>query len=204
VFRRIVAVIAFLAAAVALWCLLDLEFERRADITGAATLLLAVATAYLALTTRAEARATMDESRATRDLATLTSTQVERAHRPVLVPLNNGNLLIEGTAYFALPQDSGHHLVIPVENVGMGPALRVRATARFAAENHDLTTATPFPGLGIRKQAALLLSATERVPPGRPFSFEGVLRYEDVAGQLYETRLNWVLTEYVNVEIRTR
>jgi hypothetical protein len=80
--------------------------ETAAVIGSAATLATAGATLWLSLLTRATARAS---ERAVE----LTGLQMREAHRPVLVP---GALDAE-------------RLVVPLHNIGLGPALRVRATA---------------------------------------------------------------------------
>jgi hypothetical protein len=223
-----VGIMLAVVALVALYWVLDLEFEQRVDVTGIATLVLAAATAYLALTTRAEAQATRRESEATtemargtqeqveataqmaretrkqalasRELVKTTRDQVERAHRPVLAPSDA-----------ALPRFADGRLHLEFENVGMGPALNVQVTVNFSGPTPPWggflpALAAPMTGVVSMEQPAGD-SLGERTPTvlkeGQPLHFHAVLGYQDVAGIQYWTDFAWWFTRYTGLEFGT-
>lgn len=107
-----------------------LHFTDEIDLTGIATALLALATAGLALWTR---RAVNQGT-----------TEVERAHRPVLMPIIDtlqdfpdwaprGSTVLQDVHLSLAPQYIGLHdaFYVPIRNVGMGPALHVKATVEL-------------------------------------------------------------------------
>jgi hypothetical protein len=82
--------------------------------TALGTTLLAVATGWLAWSTRSEVRATQD-------LAELTREQYAASERPVVLQRNAG--------WNGTPENG--YLAIDLQNVGLGPALRVRVSASY-------------------------------------------------------------------------
>jgi hypothetical protein len=180
------------------------------DLTGIATVVLALATAGLAWWTR---RA-VDQS----------ATEVERAHRPVLVPIidtlqripmpgNQRYTDTQGAIRDALelaPQyvASWDALLVPVRNVGMGPALHVKASVEMrdaggapSASAIDSTFQTRVAALGHaeRFEVVRFLVPTYSGLTG----FELRVSYEDVAGKRWQTTALYSHDdrEYVNVKV---
>lgn len=125
-------------------------FDPTIDLTGVATALLAVATAWLGWSTRRAATATKAESEATREQAVLShrqlgaaDEQLQLAHeqlaestRPVVVSLNKSasTITTSGAALPAVPHSNGSDYLVPVRNIGSGPALNIRCSVTSAKD----------------------------------------------------------------------
>jgi hypothetical protein len=86
---------------------LGLHFDGSVDATGMATVLLAIATAGLAVYTRTSIKQGAIE--------------LAQSQRPVLVPLSGGR---------SKPELEDGRFLLPVVNVGVGPAMTIRAQPR--------------------------------------------------------------------------
>jgi hypothetical protein len=165
-----------------------------------AAAVLDVLTFVLALATAAMAWAIIQQTR-------LTRIQVERAHRPVLVPFQQaaadvqfrggtvlaggGPTIVENAADRPdLPRYSA--ALLAVTNVGMGPALNVRGGftgPRGAARARFPTEAV---GVGGRAVVAFETWTGESLGyTGNDASVAAMLEYDDVAGQTYRTEITF-------------
>jgi hypothetical protein len=111
--------------------------------TALGTTLLAVATGWLAWSTRSEVRATQD-------LAELTKEQQAASDRPVV--------LLRLVSWSGSPESGT--LTVDLQNVGLGPALRVRWTATYVG---DPDRPERQPGLQPTPVAAIEPGSVERV-----------------------------------------
>lgn len=168
------------------------------DPIAVATFILAVFTGGLAWATRRMARAAEQQAAAAR-------LQVERAHRPVIVPLQRsaekvrfrGGEIALGTGPTVsenpperddLPRYSAAFL--PIENVGMGPALNVRG--EFKAPRGSAGVRFPTEGIAAGSRHVIAFETWT----GESISFTGddsgvsaVIKYDDVAGRAYRTEV---------------
>lgn len=119
----------------------------------------------------------------------LSRSEVEEAHRPVLVPV------VDSTSYMDLGADGANRerrpqlepgglLLVPIENIGSGPALNVEASVSGVSipdeARTEHQTSARIAGLGERDFLALLIEL--------PFwkelwSFTLTIEYSDVAGK---------------------
>ncbi len=151
------------------------------DLTGIATAVLALATAGLALWTR---RAVNQSG-----------TEIERAHRPVLVPKIDAaqNFQPWGSGAVPLAPAMDHRtLFVPIRNVGSGPALKVGAHVAFGdAEGQPSTSgieATAETELaGISHNEPWVVLSFRQTPVDQMIGFVLTLTYEDVAGQAWNS-----------------
>ena len=159
--------------------MLALEFTDTLDLATLATFVLAlVAIVGLVLTRRSlgQTQAEIDLSRR----------EVEEAHRPVVVPQPLSRPTVA----------TGEALVVPVANVGMGPALRIEASARLLDSKGSPSLAptgeqTPalVTGLGAGGTTPLEIK-TSHWTTG--VTFELSVTYEDVAGKRWQTTGRWI------------
>ena len=152
-------------------------------VVGVGTLALAVATFALAVI----AWRTMK----------LTRVSVERSHRPVVVPATSSSEVVsrlgrvlEASAGMTMHED---RLVLPIENVGAGPAINIRGGAE--AVGGGIITGSgrvlhPVEGLSPGQANAVVFEAqTGSLEP----KLEIIMRllYEDIAGVLHATDLRY-------------
>lgn len=163
--------------------LFGIELSDDLDPTGLATAVLALVTVISVLLTRRALKQTQDE-------IDLSRREVEEAHRPVLVPVVDATrqfTLPSGDTVTMTPQAVGNRLLIPVENIGSGPALNISMTLEFPSEAnrvmrrglHTMTT----PGIGIGRVVFLELPLVGAAVS--PFTLG--LRYRDVADKEWIT-----------------
>ena len=134
-----------------------IHFDSTVDVTGMATVLLALATAVLALSTRKAARATQKD-------VDLTRRQLDAQHRPLVLPTGIG---MDG---------------LDAKNTGSGPALNARVDVRLKGSKElkcITANANPIEISGeLRTRTELgLFQFCERV----------VWTYEDLTGKRYQT-----------------
>jgi hypothetical protein len=183
--------------------LLGLHFNHTFDLTAIGTVLLALATFVSLLVARRALKQTQDEIE-------LSRAEVEQAHRPVVIPIVDhqrmelGQL---GTMERGPRVADGNVLIVPVENIGAGPALRLEARATPIDASGAPSPAPDGPqtpaeiaGLGKGSFAPLEIGV-HRLAIG--VSFELTVTYEDVADKRWETRGRWSAerSRYVDVRI---
>jgi hypothetical protein len=153
-------------------------------IVGIGTLALAVATFALAWFARQS--------------AALTRVSVERSHRPVVVPATSSSKVVsrvgqisEAAAGMAMHEG---RLVLPIENVGAGPAINVRGGAE--AVGGGVITGSgrvlhPVEGLSAGRTNALVFDPSGKGNLEPKMQITMRLLYEDVAGITYATDLRY-------------
>jgi hypothetical protein len=183
-----------------------LELSDNVDPTALATVLLAVLTfATVVVGVRALRRS--------KDEIDLSRREVEQAHRPVLIPINDENqeLLASGKAatYRAKPRyQENNRIVVPIKNIGEGPALNI-----IVAVGPPSWVDEPAPiddvqwirvvGLGVSESAQVAVyvqGLTELA------DFSLALTYVDVAGKTWRTSADYHLREggiYDRISIKT-
>jgi hypothetical protein len=163
------------------------------------TMALAIFTAALAWSTWHMAQAASAQAQAAERQASATGAQVERAHRPVLVPVpystdvsyrSDGTLDQEAGPAIALSPRPAAFLA--AKNVGMGPALNVRGT--FTAPRGAATVRFPTVGIAAGERGTVTFEGSEDLTYAwaDDDTVEAMLEYDDVAGQTYRT---WLVYE---------
>lgn len=167
--------------------MLAIEFTDDVDPTGLATLALALITLVALLYTRRALKQTKEE-------IDLSRREVEEAHRPVVVPVvdRSRTLTVPGFSRPIGPLliETGS-LLVPLENIGSGPALDVEVTITLLTEAGDISgandaqqTVGAVAGLGVGG----LVPVEVGVPAlGGVPSFEARITYRDVAGKEWLT-----------------
>lgn len=173
-----------------------LHFTSEIDLTGIGTVVLAVATAVLAGRTAAAVRQG--------------NTEIERANRPVLVPIvdRTREFIPRGSAGFPLeptPDSGSDRYYVPVSNIGMGPALRVTSTLSFGDQHgkpstHGIDTTCNVNVAGISHTSLF----TVLVFPSKPSAHTGfalMVEYEDVAGKKWRTIARYDSTDRIYQDV---
>ncbi|HST33771.1 MAG TPA: hypothetical protein VLJ80_09675 [Solirubrobacteraceae bacterium] len=166
---------------------LALEFNDAFDLTAIGTLALALVTAVSLAFGWKSLRQGQKE--------------VEEAHRPVLIPLADTVKRIQRAHFspvtakpYVLPEEG--LLIVPIQNIGSGPALHVEAGVSLLNPSGGWTGATggeqtpgTITGVGVLEVVPLELglSRLSDVP-----GYELTVRYEDVAGKPWETVGRWI------------
>jgi hypothetical protein len=172
-----------------------LEFSDTVDLTAIGTLALAVVTAIALVVGWLTLRQTKREIALSRE-------EVEEAHRPVVVPIVVADP--PDVTWVSAGLRTGPHtfpirpcvfeagvLILPVKNIGSGPALRLEAWVRRLDEMGNLWR-EPFepqtPGMvaGLGKDQVIHIEIHTRGWEER-WKFELTLVYEDVAGKGWVT-----------------
>ncbi len=189
-----------LAAILGRGVMLALEFSDTFDLTAVGTLALALVTVALALATFRMVRLTRQSLKQTQGEIDLSRAEVEEAHRPVVVPVADDRIIDYGPAWGRNPakpevMGNGAVLLVPVENVGAGPALGVEASARLLDAYGKPSGASSGPqtpavttGLGTDRLTTLVIEVHNW---GTDLSFELTVLYQDVAGRSWRTVGRW-------------
>lgn len=164
------------------------------------TLALAVATAVLAWKTRSMANETRDLAAETRNGIAVSTTQFRQERMPVVMPIavvsdNASELQMKLPYPRSLDQDKVEvRIFIPIENVGAGPALDIRASLYWLDQNgaRSVSSTQPFetrkaalPALGPGHEQ--VLTADFRGLAIAPMmAFRLTISYRDGAGGDYE------------------
>ncbi|MEN3283708.1 MAG: hypothetical protein V7607_4848 [Solirubrobacteraceae bacterium] len=168
-----------------------IRIAKEIDVTGIATVILALATAGLALWTRKAVKQG--------------SIEVDRAHRPVLVPIIDGSQNFQAWGHGVMPLGPGFDpqdrtVFVPVRNVGMGPALDVAARI-------DPGDALGLPSAaGMQASSDAVVGAISHGAPWFVFPFATPhlanmmgfaisIEYSDVAGMRWKTTARYSLSD---------
>lgn len=206
--------------------ILGLKFNDELDLTAIGTLLLAAAT-FLSLffvrrslkQTQAQIMLGQGQLAQAQEEIRLSRAEVEAAHRPAVVPVAGGQhfTLASGEELPAGPHvPEPGLLVVPIMNIGLGPALCLESTIELSLEStiagHN--SAGGRSGAGSRQQPLgvvtgvgasevmsleIALDDLSDVP-----GFTLTLTYDDVAGKGWRTVARWIADRgrYEGVAIR--
>lgn len=136
-----------------------------------------VTTIFLVVLTYAAVRASRASAEAAADSARLAERQLQEAHRPLLLPAD--------------PSEEDGHLVIPVRNIGVGPALLIYGRAQTRNLPPNVVGRFPqsvLPGAPASGDAALRFNGAG-VPLSNLLSLK--VTYKDAAGRSYTTDAKW-------------
>jgi hypothetical protein len=180
-----------------------LHFEDSIDLTAIGTLLLACATVGLARFARSALKASQLEINELREQGSL-------AHQPVIIPVfDHGRMDLgpRGTTERMPKLTDGPTLVVPAENIGAGPALRLCASAQlspYADTPGDAPTHVALAQLmGVAKNSFVLLEFDVDRWPADP-AFRLVVHYEDVSKHRWKTEGEWdpESKRWTNVDVK--
>lgn len=184
-----------------------LAFAGNWDATAVGTLTLAIVTGVSLVIAWGSLKQTQDEIE-------LSRREVEEAHRPVLVPLADLrplDVVPIGLAerQAARPTFLGEgQLLVPIENIGTGPALRVNASVQMRNPQGGPTGVGTS---GMRPAVLAGIKTSGVVAPivkiqglGEVPGFQLTVTYEDVAGKSWITQALYIVTEgrYTDVTVR--
>lgn len=175
-------------------------FHNTLDWTAIGTLALALATG-VSLTfgwrslrqTQRQIELSQSQLEQTQREIAMSRREVEEAHRPVLVPVVNDRLMDLGSLgqHARAPAMIGDALMVPIKNIGAGPALRVRASVVLLDAEGRRSAAAIAPqssreiaGIEIGAIVPVWIDGT-RWTSQTSFAIE--VLYSDVAGQEWST-----------------
>lgn len=172
------------------YLVLGFEFVNEIDATGIGTVVLAAATAGLAFWTRKAVGQGNDE--------------LERAHRPVLIALADAKdkglrpQVLRGTGPTEEPDPS--KFLLPLRNIGMGPALHVTAIVEFGdsegrRSTHGIDTRCGVAEEAISHLAPFAILVVTDAPVNRLTGFTVALDYEDIAGNQWKTAARYATSD---------
>jgi hypothetical protein len=173
-----------------------LHFNHTWDLTAAGTLTLAIATFVSLFFARRSLNQAQNE-------IALSRREVEESHRPVVVPVADLRKMAVPTLgeLQASPQLAGSQwLVVPVENIGAGPAIDLEATVTlYDLNTYGLAEQPPqlqaaMAGLSTDRLTALMIALIGFDPKGEPVSFRLTITYADIAGKEWVTVASWTPT----------
>jgi hypothetical protein len=185
---------------------LGLNFNNELDLTAIGTLLLAAATLLALFFARRSLRQTQaqitlgqQQLAQTQEEIALSRREVEETHRPVVIPVTGGQhvTLTSGKKLPAGPYvpESGL-LVIPIMNIGLGPALYLESTIEVFDSSDAWSDAWSAPqplggvtGIGVSGVIRLEVATHEL---GEVPEFKLTLIYDDVAGKGWQTVARWM------------
>lgn len=180
------------------------------DWTALGTLVLALATFGGLVFAWRSLRATQVQLAQTQAEIEVSREEVAQAHRPVLMPvLSDRAIKLYSAEQAAKPWATKEMLYVPIENVGMGPALHVEASVNLLdAEGGP----HPLGGHGIGPLVAIGAgSLTVAEVPISGSGMSGVpsfllrLTYADVAGRQWVTTVRYLFPRerYDNLDLRS-
>jgi hypothetical protein len=185
---------------------IGLKFNNEFDLTAIGTLSLAVVTLLYVLFARRSLKQTQAQIglgqaqlKQTQEEITLSRREAEEAHRPVVIPVTGGQhvTLTSGRKLPAGPYvpETGL-LVVPIMNIGLGPALYLEWTIEPLDVWNGRTDAPSAPqplgevtGIGVAGVTRLevVIHHLEEVP-----DFKLTLTYGDMAGKQWRTFASWI------------
>lgn len=142
-----------------------LKLSGDIDITGVATVSLALVTVVLVFAAMRQAG--------------LVREQVQDARQPVLVP--------GGSDPGNVPHMSGGALLLPVANVGMAPALETTGEVWAIGQSERISARRPIPGLPAGETGELVFPA----PFDGEASFGLEITTRDTAREVHRTSVRW-------------
>lgn len=174
----------------------------------------AVGTLTLAIVTGVSLAFGWGSLKQTQEGLALSRAEVEEAHRPVVVPV-----IVARPSATASVSSSRHTvptrpsviaeglLVVPVQNIGSGPALNITASVKQLTADHEpwrgpYEPQTPGTAAGIGQDQTIPIAIRAHGWEER-WSFDLTITFEDVAGKKWSTVGRYIanLEQYLGVEI---
>jgi hypothetical protein len=115
---------------------------------------------------------------------------LQQLSAPLVVPIDDstGHVSAIGESHPAVPQLAGGHLIVPIENAGLGPAINIRGTLTTDSGDRPSVDHATIRVLGAGGRAALLFGGHESLA-----DFELQLSYEDPAARSHRVDASWLL-----------
>lgn len=117
---------------------------------------------------------------------------LELLSSPLLVPIDDptGHVSAIGESHPAVPQLAGGRLLVPIENAGLGPAIKVRGSLTIISSDRAREDHASISVLASGRRAALIFGPYESLA-----DFELQLTFEDSAGRLRRLTASWHLKQ---------
>jgi hypothetical protein len=117
---------------------------------------------------------------------------LEQLSSPFLVPIDDpsGHVSATGETHPAVPQLAGGRLLVPIENAGLGPAIKIRGTLTVPSVRHASEDHASVSVLAAGRRAALIFGPYESLA-----DFDLQLTFEDSAGRLRGLTASWHLKQ---------
>jgi hypothetical protein len=108
------------------------------------------------------------------------------------VPIDDpiGRVSAIGESHPAVPQLAGGRLLVPIENAGLGPAIKIRGSLTVISRDSANEDHASVSVLAAGRRAALIFGPHESLT-----DFELQLNFEDSAGRLRRLTANWHLEQ---------
>jgi hypothetical protein len=118
---------------------------------------------------------------------------LQQLSAPFVVPIDDstGRVSAIGESHPAVPQLAGGRLIVPIENVGLGPAINIRGTLTTNSGDRPSVDQATIRVLAAGRRAALLFGSHESLA-----DFELQLLYEDPAARLRHIDASWRLERH--------
>jgi len=117
---------------------------------------------------------------------------LEQLSSPLVVPIDDptGHVSAIGQSHPAAPQLAGGRLLVPIENAGLGPAIKIRGSLTVISGGRANEDHASVSVLAAGRRAALIFGPHESLA-----DFELRLTFEDSAGRLRRLTANWHLKQ---------
>jgi hypothetical protein len=118
---------------------------------------------------------------------------LQQLSAPLVVPIDDstGHVSAIGESHPAVPQLAGGHLIVPIENAGLGPAINIRGTLTTNSSDRPSVDHAAIRVLAAGRRAALLFGSHESL-----VDFELQLSYEDPAARSRHIDASWRLERH--------
>jgi hypothetical protein len=178
---------------------LALTFTGNIDPTALATFILAVVTVISVVIGGKALRQARGEIEQTQNEIAVSRLAVEEAHRPVVIPVVDETHVMEHPLTLGSqtrPSFANHNIVIPIKNIGAGPALDIEVSVtprndagEFSDAWGDRRYNATFVGIGIGEVTPVVIHLSQL---GDLPSFDLWVTYRDVAGKRWLTAAKYL------------
>ena len=117
---------------------------------------------------------------------------LEQLSSPLLVPIDDpsGHVSALGETHPAVPQLAGGRFLVPIENAGLGPAMKIKGSLTVLSGGHARNDHASVSVLAAGRRAALIFGPYESIP-----DFNLQLTFEDSAGRSRGLTASWHLQQ---------
>jgi hypothetical protein len=117
---------------------------------------------------------------------------LEQLSSPLLVPIDDpsGHVSADGETHPAVPQLARGRLLVPIENAGLGPAIKIRGSLTVLSGGKATEDRASVSVLAAGRRAALIFGPHELLA-----DFDLQLTFEDSAGRLHRLTASWHLKQ---------